>query len=621
MRRLIMLAALAALPPSLTWAQPADHGIDHLEPPSWWTGMRSPQLELMVHGPRIAELEPALHYPGVRIAQVTRTSNDNYMFIQLNITPGTLPGKLTLQFRQHGKTVLSHPYTLQARAAGSAERIGFGGADAIYEVMPDRYANGDPANDNTPGMTERANRQDGSGRHGGDLAGMAAHLDYVAAMGYTMLWPTPLLEANMQQGSYHGYASTNHYRIDPRYGSNEQYRDFVAQARTRGIGVIQDVVLNHIGDRHWWMRDLPSEDWITHQGKFVPTQHHRVAVQDPYGSQADRRDFTQGWFVDTMPDLNQANPHLATYLMQNSIWWIEYAGLAGLRVDTYSYSDSAFLSAWSARIMGEYPKLNLVGEEWSPHIPIVARWQEGKRNFDGYASHMPGMMDFPLNDTLRRALASDDADGAQYSLTSLYETLSQDYLYADPGKMVLFEGNHDLPRIYSDLHEDDALFRMAMAYVLTAPRIPQFYAGTEVLMTSTTGRRDDASYRRDFPGGWAGDTVNAFTGAGLTPRQLAAQAFLKKLLNWRKGQPVIHHGKTMQFGPEQNTYVFFRYDGARKVMVAFNKNHSDTTLATARFQEMLAGVHGGDDVISGQHYALGDTLTLPARSVLVLALR
>jgi neopullulanase len=618
------LIAAAALLPALLGpacaAQVQDYRIEHLEPMSWWTGMHSRQLQLMVHGHEIAELEPALHYPGVHITNVARGANHNYLFIDLDLAPGTPPGTVHLLFQRGGKTALNYPYQLQARAPGSANRAGFGGADAIYEVMPDRFANGNPANDNAAGMTERADRQDGSGRHGGDLAGMAAHLDYVAAMGYTMLWPTPLLESNMQRGSYHGYATTNHYRIDPRYGSNEDYRNFVAQARARGIGVIQDVVLNHIGDRHWWMQDLPSDDWITHQGRFVPTQHHRVAVQDPYGAQADRRDFTQGWFVDTMPDLNQANPHLATYLMQNSIWWIEYAGLAGLRVDTYSYSDSAFLSAWSARVMSEYPKLNLVGEEWSPHIPIVARWQEGKQNFDGYVSHMPGMMDFPLNDTLRRALDSDDADGAQYSLTSLYETLSQDYLYANPGNMVLFEGNHDLPRIYSALHEDDALFRMAMAYVLTAPRIPQFYAGTEVLMTSTTGRRDDASYRRDFPGGWAGDTVNAFTGAGLTPKQLAAQAFLKKLLNWRKGQSVIHHGKTMQFGPEQNTYVFFRYDGSKKVMVAFNKNHNDTPLATARFQEMLAGVHGGDDVISGRHYALGDTLTLPARSVLVLEL-
>lgn len=618
------LIAAAALLPALLGpacaAQVQDYRIEHLEPMSWWTGMHSRQLQLMVHGHEIAELEPALHYPGVHITNVARGANHNYLFIDLDLAPDTPPGTVHLLFQRGGKTALNYPYQLQARAPGSANRAGFGGADAIYEVMPDRFANGNPANDNAAGMTERADRQDGSGRHGGDLAGMAAHLDYVAAMGYTMLWPTPLLESNMQRGSYHGYATTNHYRIDPRYGSNEDYRNFVAQARARGIGVIQDVVLNHIGDRHWWMQDLPSDDWITHQGRFVPTQHHRVAVQDPYGAQADRRDFTQGWFVDTMPDLNQANPHLATYLMQNSIWWIEYAGLAGLRVDTYSYSDSAFLSAWSARIMSEYPKLNLVGEEWSPHIPIVARWQEGKQNFDGYVSHMPGMMDFPLNDTLRRALDSDDADGAQYSLTSLYETLSQDYLYANPGNMVLFEGNHDLPRIYSALHEDDALFRMAMAYVLTAPRIPQFYAGTEVLMTSTTGRRDDASYRRDFPGGWAGDTVNAFTGAGLTPKQLAAQAFLKKLLNWRKGQSVIHHGKTMQFGPEQNTYVFFRYDGSKKVMVAFNKNHSDTPLATARFQEMLAGVHGGDDVISGRHYALGETLTLPARSVLVLEL-
>jgi glycosidase len=605
-----MAMALLALIPA---AHAQDYRIEHLEPSSWWVGMQNNKLQLMVHGKQIGDLEPSLAYPGVKLTAVKRSPNPNYLFIDLQIAPNAKPGKLDLVFKRGAKTV-HYNYELQARAAHSAQRLGFNSSDAIYELMPDRFANGNPGNDNVAGMTEQANRADGNGRHGGDIQGMADHLDYIAAMGYTQVWPTPLLESNMTQVSYHGYASTSHYRIDPRYGSNEDYRRFVAQARSKGLGVIQDVVLNHIGRQHWWMQDMPMPDWLTHQGKFVPTQHHRVALQDPYGSEADKRDFVQGWFTENMPDLNQANPYLANYLVQNAIWWIEYAGLSGLRVDTYGYSDPAFLSEWSRRVMAEYPRLNLVGEEWSMIIPVVAHWQVGKKNFDGYVSYMPSMMDFPLNDVLRRSLAASD----EYSLTNLYEALSQDYLYPNPGNMVLFEGNHDVSRTFSELNGDEDLVRMAMAFTLTAPRIPQLYAGSEILMPSTVGQRDDASYRRDFPGGWAGDTVNAFTGAGLTPSQLGMQSYLKKLLNWRKTAGVIHHGKTRHFGPEQNTYVYFRYDDARKVMVILNKNKTETKLSTGRFAEVLKGAQAGVDVVTGKRYALEGSVTVPPRTALVL---
>ena len=612
-KTIVACALLAGLPPAL--ANAADYRIEHLEPPLWWTGMQNGKLQLMVHGPKIAELEPALSYPGVRIVSVSRVANGNYLFIDVDIAPDAPPGKLDLTFRRGGQTI-RYPYELLARDRNSARRIGFNSADAIYQVMPDRFANGDPANDNIATMPDKLNRADGSGRHGGDIKGIADHLDYVADMGYTVIWPTPLLESNMPAYSYHGYATTNHYRIDPRYGSNGEYRDLVARARAKGLGVIQDVVLNHIGDKHWWLQDMPTPDWLTYQGKFVPTAHHRTAVQDPYASAEDRRNFTAGWFAQGMPDLNQANPFVATYLIQNNIWWIEYAGLAGLRVDTYGYSDTAFLSRWSGSLMAEYPRLNLVGEEWSTLAPVVAHWQQGKRNFDGYVSHMPSMMDFPLADALRRSLAAPDDD--ERGLANLYEALSLDHVYPNPGNLVLFEGNHDMSRIYSELHADEGLFRMAMAFVATAPRIPQFYSGTEILMTSTTKGRDDPSYRQDFPGGWSGDTVNAFTGAGLSAQQAAAQACVKKLLNWRKGAAVIHHGRTMHFGPEQNTYVYFRYDESKKVMVALNKNQTEMTLKTARFHEVLGAARAGVDVLTGRRVALDGEIKLPARSALIL---
>jgi glycosidase len=621
MKKIVVTALLAVLPLAALAALPAspDYRIDHMDPPLWWTGMHDTKLQLMVHGFRIAELEPALDYPGVRLASVSRVANKNYLFIDLEIAPDTKPGDIDLRFQRDGKALQHYRYQLLARAANSAQRIGFNSGDAIYQVMPDRFANGDPGNDNAAGMTEQADRKAGSGRHGGDIQGIADHLDYIAGMGYTVIWPTPLLESNMPGVSYHGYATTDHYRIDPRYGSNDGYRAFVAQARGKGLGVIQDVVLNHIGSSHWWLQDMPMSDWLSYQGAFVPTAHHRVAVQDPYASAEDKRNFTAGWFGKSMPDMNQANPFVATYLIQNNIWWIEYAGLAGLRVDTYGYSDNAFLTRWSGAVMAEYPKLNLVGEEWSTLAPVVSHWQEGKQNFDGYVSHMPSMMDFPLTDAMRRALAAPNSrDSSDVGLNTLYEALSLDYLYPNAANLVLFEGNHDMSRIYSELNADDDLFRMAIAFVATAPRIPQFYSGTEIQMTSTTKGRDDASYRHDFPGGWSGDKVNAFTGAGLTPQQSAAQAYVKKLLNWRKTATVIHHGKTMHYGPEQNTYVYFRYDGGKKVMVALNKNTTETLLKTARFQEMLSGAKAGVDVATGKRVTLDGEVRLPARSALIL---
>ena len=613
-----MKTYLAALLLASGAAAAQDYRIDHLEPPSWWVGMHSKQVQLLVHGKQLADLEPVLNYPGVRLAGVTRVPNRNYLFLDLEISAEAAPGAIEIRFLRGSRVAARYAYPLQARVPGSAQRPGFNSSDVIYELMPDRYANGNPANDNAPDMTEQMNRQAGSGRHGGDLQGMAGHLDYIAAMGFTQIWPTPLLESNTRS-SYHGYATTSHYRIDPRYGSNEDFRSFVAQARSQGIGVIQDVVLNHIGSEHWWMRDLPTPDWITHQGKYVPTAHHHAALSDPYAAQADKDDFTQGWFSPGMPDLNQANPYLANYLVQNAIWWIEYAGLSGLRVDTYGYSNSAFLSDWSRRVMAEYPRLNLVGEEWTTRIPIVARWQEGKQNADGYISHMPSMMDFPLSYALRRALVAQDGD--EDSLDELYETLAMDHAYANPGNLVLFEGNHDLSRIFSALNGDVDLFHMALSFVMTAPRVPQLYAGTEILMPSTAKGRDDASYRRDFPGGWAGDTVNAFTGSGLTPEQASAQSFVKKLVNWRKTSEVIHHGKMMHFGPEHNVYVYFRYNDTKKVMVILNKNKTETALATARFAEMLNGLHAGVDVTTGVRYALDGAVKLPARSALILELQ
>jgi len=343
--------------------------IERIEPAFWWAGMKSSQLQLMVHGDNIADFTPTLAYPGVRIQSIQRVSNRNYLFINLHIAPGAKAGHFDINFKPASlhpphpapNPPLEYAYELRAREKSSANRIGFNSSDVILNLMPDRFSNGDPANDDLPGFLEKTNRADiDAGRHGGDIQGMTNHLNYFADMGYTMLWPTPLTESNQPKYSYHGYAATDTYKIDARYGSNEDYRRMVAAAKRAGIGVIQDVVLNHIGSNHWWMRDMPMKDWLSFEGEFVPTYHARTTANDPYASAIDKTNFTSGWFEPDMPDMNQRNALVATYQIQNTIWWIEYAGLAGIRADTYGYSDPTFLAAWSGCVMAEYPHLNIV---------------------------------------------------------------------------------------------------------------------------------------------------------------------------------------------------------------------------------------------------------------------
>jgi glycosidase len=612
-RSLLTLVVAATFANAASAAAPAP-AIEHLEPPFWWTGMQHKGLQLMVHGAGIGQLEPRIDYPGVRLVSSTRVPNANYLFIDLEIGADARPGKFEIVLAGAGR-LERHPYELRARETGSDSRQGFNSADAIYQIMPDRFANGDPSNDSVAHMADKADRKVYGGRHGGDIEGVIQRLDYVAGLGFTQLWPTPLVENDMPAYSYHGYAATNHYKIDPRYGSNEDFVRLSTEAKKRGIGLIQDVVLSHIGSKHWWMKDMPTPDWINFGGKFVPTQHHRVAVQDRYAAKVDSRNFTAGWFVETMPDLNQTNPLVANYLIQNNIWWIEYAGLSGLRIDTYGYSDGAFLTQYTKRLMDEYPRLNMVGEEWSALPPVVARWQRGKVNFDGYTSSLPSLMDFPLVESMRGALANPEK-----GFNDVYQTLSLDYLYPEPNNLVLFGGNHDVARMFSVAGEDFDRYRMNMVFLMTMPRIPQFYTGDEILMTSPTKQRDDGSYRLDFPGGWAGDKVNAFTGKGLTNQQRAAQELVRKLATWRRGQPVIHTGKLMHFGPENNTWVYFRYDDQKRVMVAMNNNAKEMVLPTARFQEILKGTPSGVDFLTGKTMDLTRELRLAPKATVVIEL-
>jgi neopullulanase len=591
--------------------------IERVEPLSWWIGMREPTVQLLVHGEAIAGLEPRIRYPGVTLEGVERVTNPNYLFLNLRIAPETRPGLLQIELRRDGRTVARWPFQLQGRAPGSAMRAGFGPGDTVYLITPDRFANGDPANDTVRGFDDAPDRAKPLGRHGGDLKGVIDHLDYVAGMGFTQLWLNPVLENAQPEASYHGYAITDFYRVDPRFGSNELYRQLSRDARERGLGLIMDVVLNHSGSNHWWLRDPPTADWINNGGQFVATTHAREVLQDPHGAESDRIAFADGWFVPTMPDLNQRNMLLATYLIQNTLWWIEYAELSGLRVDTYPYSDRAFLTAWSKRVTEEYPNLGVVGEEWTSNPISVAYWMRGNQPRDGNVSYLPSLFDFPLQEALKAGLVEPEGWGT--GLRRIYRTIASDVVYSDPSQLMVFADNHDMSRIFTALGDRADLARMAHTLVLTTRGTPQLYYGSEILL-GNPGTEDHGVIRGDFPGGWPGDTSNAFTGAGLSPDARAMQDYLRALLQWRRTSSAMKDGSLTHFFPVDGLYVYFRRAPSQTVMVVLNVNDAARTVATGRFAEALGSATRATDVITRQEQELAGGLSVQPRSATVFEL-
>ncbi len=594
--------------------------LDRVEPAFWWVGMEDSNLQLLVYGENISELKPAVNYPGVTLERSVLVKSPNYLFLYLKLDKDVKPGSFDLNFTKKGKSVLKYSYQLFERAEGSAQREGYNTSDVMYLITPDRFANGDVANDNMPAMTEQANRQDPDGRHGGDIAGIIQHLDYIAEMGYTALWLNPVMENNMTSTSYHGYAITDFYKIDARYGTNDDYVKLAQVAREKGVKLIIDMILNHCGSEHWWMNDLPTDDWLNYQDGWKPTTHMRETNQDPYASEYDKQMHADGWFVESMPDLNQRNGLLADYLIYNSIWWVEYAHLSGIRMDTYPYPDKNFMAEWTRRVMQEYPNFSIVGEEWSVNPTIVAYWQKGKQNADGYQSWMPGVFDFPLQKALVDALNEDDSQWGK-GLIKLYSTLANDFVYADPTQLVTFPDNHDMSRFYTQIKEDLDLFKMGMAYIAVTRGIPQIYYGTEILMTNP-GSDAHGVIRSDYPGGWAGDVVNAFTGKGLTEDQQEAQFFVKTLLNWRKETPVIHIGQLKHFAPAftSGIYTLFRYDDEKVVMLLMNKNPEEKIVDLGPFKaEVLGDISSGVNVLTKEIVSLHkDGVLVPGRSFLLL---
>ncbi len=613
MRTLFNFVFLSLLSVSIA----AQDVIDRIEPPNWWTGMHNPKVQLMIHGTEITDLNPSISYPGVKISNISRPENTNYLFVDLIISRKAKPGTVDIRFYRGRTLTESHAWKLEAREPGSAMRQGFTSADVVYLLTPDRFANGDSSNDEVAGMKEKPDRTNKRDRHGGDIAGVRQHLDYIRDMGFTAIWMMPVLENDMPRASYHGYSTTDYYKVDPRFGSNADFRRLVQESRDMGLNHIMDMIPNHCGLDHWWMQDLPAPDWINTWYSYTQSNHRKTIAMDPHASSYDRIHFTEGWFVPSMPDLNQRNPQMATYLTQNAIWWVEYLGLAGIRVDTYPYSDADFLTRYCKSILDEYPHLNIVGEQWHTSPAVVAYWQKGNVNKNGYVSYLPSLMDFPVQAALHTALTSDGRWDDPW--LQLYETIAQDILYADPSNLMVLADNHDMSRIFTQVNEDYDLYRLAVAFICTTRGIPQIFYGTEILMKHP-GTDEHTVIRSDFPGGWTGDVVNGFTGEGLSQQQQQAKDFVHTLLQWRKTASVIHSGKLMHFAPAHNVYVYFRYDDKNKVMVVLHKNKDPYALSLEPFYEMLRDVSKGLDILSGTEYTLKDNLILKGAGPLILEL-
>lgn len=588
--------------------------LTHVEPPNWWTGMQHNSIQIMMYGDSIGNYnQVSINHPSVTVDQVTKAHSPNYIFVDITLgkklEATTLPIVLS-----NGTNTISHNYPILANDPTAID--GFTAADAIYLITPDRFANGNPANDDMEGMKEKADRTHKGGRHGGDIAGISNSLDYISDMGFTSIWLNPLLENNMEIYSYHGYSTTDFYKVDPRFGSNAEYRQMADEARSKGLKLIMDMIVNHCGSFHWWADDLPFKDWYNQWPEYTGTNHQKTIMQDPYGSTYDKKKFTDGWFVPTMPDLNQRNPQMAKYLIQNSIWWVEYLALSGIRMDTYPYPDEDFMSEWTTAMMREYPTLNIVGEEWSESPVIVSYWQAGKTNPNGYTSDLKSVMDFPVNIALVKALNEKESYGQ--GLPKLYEMMAMDFLYPDPMNLVTFPDNHDMARIWALLNHDYDLWKMAITHVMTNRGIPQLYYGTEIL-TDSPSQRDDGAVRSDFPGGWIGDAVNAMTGVGLTLEQKEAQQYVKNLLQWRKTATAIHNGQLKHYRPENGCYIYFRYNEDQTIMVVINKGKK-RELSLNRYDEILKDYTTATDVIIGSKVALEKKLELAKRSVTVYEL-
>lgn len=606
--------------------------VDRIDPTNWFVGMKNPSLQLMVYGEGIASADVTTDYAGVKVDSIVRLDSPNYLLVYLNLD-GAQPGEMTLNFK-NGKQTKKVKYELKAREKRGEERIGFTNADVLYMLMPDRFADGDPSNNDIKGLnTYKTDRSQPSLRHGGDLEGIRKHLDYFKELGVTALWFTPVLENNSPDGNgsstYHGYATTDYYRVDPRFGTNEEYKRLCDEAHSKGLKVVMDMIFNHCGFEHPWVADMPSRDWLNTpewldarkdktkpevNDKYLQTSYKLTPIVDPYASKVDFKETVEGWFVPTMPDLNQKNPHVMTYLIQNSEWWIETVGIDGIRMDTYPYADAEGMAVWMKTLGEEYPNFNVVGETWVTEPAYTAAWQKDSK-ISNSNSYLGTVMDFSFYDKINQA-KREDTDGFTTGMNRIYNNFVYDYLYPNPSSVMAFIENHDTDRFLGNGKDSTAL-KQALAILLTVNRIPQLYYGTEVLMNGTK-EVTDGNVRKDFPGGFPGDERSAFTAEGRTRAENAMFTWLSKLLHWRQGNDVIVKGKQTQFIPYNGVYVIARQYNGKTVMTVVNGTRKQSALAVKRYAEVIGANTAATDVLTGKTVPLTDDVQLAPRDVMVL---
>lgn len=598
--------------------------IDRIEPEYWFVGMKQTTLQLMVYGENIGKTGVALaNYEGVSLKQVVQLDSPNYLLVYLDVAENTKPGTLQLVFTVNRKKKVVK-YDLRVREKSGAERIGFDASDVLYMLMPDRFANGADIQEPLPGMQPyTVDRSQPSLRHGGDLEGIRQHLDYFTELGVTALWLTPVLENNSpdrghRSSTYHGYATTDYYRVDPRFGSNESYRQLVDDCHQKGLKLVMDMIFNHCGYEHPWNLDRPTKDWfnLTKEGGIQRTSYKLTPVVDPYASKKDYEETTLGWFVSSMPDLNQKNPHVLRYLIQNSKWWIETVGIDGIRMDTYPYADRQAMADWMKELQEEYPNFNVVGETWVAEPAYTASWQKGSPNAQ-VDSYLPTVMDFSFQDRINSA-ATEETDGWWNGLNRIYNSFVYDYLYTDPLHVMAFLDNHDTDRFLKN-GQDVPMLKQALTLLLTTRRIPQLYYGTEILMNGTK-EKTDGNVRKDFPGGWPEDKANAFTAEGRTPEQQAMFQWLSKVLHWRRNCEAITKGGMVHFCPVNGCYVYARMHEGKTVLVILNGTTKSQKLPMHHFAEVVGEIGLVTDLTSGRQVDLQGTLELKPRESLILEL-
>ena len=635
-----MKKLLTALLLGGTLAMNAAQKIDRIEPTNWYVGMKNPSVQLMVYGKDIRSAEVSTNYPGVKIDSLVRLDSPNYLLVYMNIKDAQ-PGTMKLCFKT-GKNKTNVNYELKARDMKGEDRQGFTNADVLYMLMPDRFASSGK-NLEVKGLNAyKVDRSQPSLRHGGDLEGLRQHLDYFTELGVTALWFTPVLENNSpdhgKSSTYHGYATTDYYRVDPRFGSNADYRRLVDEAHKKGLKVVMDMIFNHCGFEHPWVKDLPSKDWLntpewlypenqkytvktqtmdgeqTTNTKYLQTSYKLTPVLDPYASKVDLHETVDGWFVPTMPDLNQRNEHLMTYLIQNSEWWIETVGIDGIRMDTYPYADRKGMARWMEVLNEEYPNFNTVGETWVTEPAYTAAWQKDsplqKEN-----SYLKTVMDFAFFDRVNQA-KNEETDAWWNGFNRIYNSLCYDYLYKDPSHVMAFIENHDTDRFLGETQDTLAL-KQALALLLTVKRIPQLYYGTEVLMNGTK-QVTDGNVRKDFPGGFPGDTRSAFTTEGRTKAENDMFRWTARLLHWRQGNEVITKGKQTQFIPQNGVYVVARSYNGKNVMTVINGTSKAATMKAERYAEIIGDAQEATNILTGHKINISKDVKLAPRGVMVL---